>query len=181
MKNKLEQIFSELKGQFDVEEPRIGHFNRFEEKISHKTIETTSVKSHNWKWMLMAASIALLIGIWFGNYTTNQGIDLADVSPQMEETQHFFLVAIQREIEQIDLKRTLENQQIIDDAFAQLKKLEDDYKQLTIALDKSNEDKRVIHAMISNFQQRIAVLQSLLLQIDEIEQFIKTNNDEKFI
>jgi len=181
MKDKLEQRFRELEGQFDTEEPTLGHFNRFEAKLAQKDTKQPKLNPRSWAWMAIAASVALLFGVWFGGYSSKQGLELADVSPQMEETQSFFVSTIRQEIENINLKRSGDNQQIIDDAFLQLNKLEEDYKDLTVALDNSNKDKRIIYAMISNFQQRIEVLQSLLQQLDELEQLKTINQDEKII
>ncbi len=61
-----------------------------------------------------------------------------------------------------------------------MNKLEENYILLTVELEKSNEDKRIIYAMISNYQQRIEVLQTLLQQLDEIKQ-IKAISDEETI
>lgn len=180
MKDKLEQRFQELKDQFDIEEPSLGHFDRFEAKLDNEFDKRTKWNPRSWVWLAIAASVALLIGIWFGGHSAKQGLELADVSPQMEETQNFFVSTIKQEIESINLKRTDENQQIIEDAFKQLNKLEENYDLLTIELEKSNEDKRIIYAMISNYQQRIEVLQTLLQQLDEIQQ-IKTISDEETI
>ena len=181
MKDKLEQRFRELEGQFDIEEPNLGHFNRFEAKLAEKDTKQHKWNPRSWAWIAIAASVALLFGVWFGGYTTKQGLELADVSPQMEETQSFFVSTIRQEIENINLKRNDDNQQIIDDAFLQLNKLEENYKNLTVELDNSNKDKRIIYAMINNFQQRIEVLQSLLQQLDEFEQLNTINQDEKLI
>jgi hypothetical protein len=179
MKDKLEQRFIELKGQFDTEEPKLGHFNRFEARLAQKDKKQPKWNQKSWAWMAIAASFTLLFGIWFGGYSAKQGLELADVSPQMEETQSFFVSTIRQEIENINLKRSDDNQQIIDDAFLQLNKLEENYKNLTVELDNSNKDKRIIYAMINNFQQRIEVLQTLLLQLDELEQLKNRNQDEK--
>ena len=179
MKNNLEQRFKELEGQFDTEEPKLGHFDRFRVK----QIKNTSKPKWNpntWKWLAVAASIILILGIWLGSPKDSEGLELADVSPKMEETQSFFTATIQNEIEQIAGKRNPENKQVIDDGLEQLKKLESEYIKLTIALDESNKDRRIIYAMITNFQQRITVLQSLLDKLDEIE-LLKNNTDEKII
>ena len=181
MKDKLEQRFIELEGQFDTEEPKLGHFNRFEAKLAQKHTKQPKWNPRSLTWIAIAASVALLFGVWFGGYSSKQGLELADVSPQMEETQSFFVSTIRQEIENINLKRTDDNQQIIDDAFLQLNKLEENYKDLTVELDNSNKDKRIIYAMINNFQQRIEVLQSLLQQLDELEQLKTINQNEKII
>ena len=45
---------------------------------------------------------------------------------------------------------------------------------------KSFNDKRIVFAMIKNYQNRIEILQNVLLQIDEIKN-LKTNNNESYI
>lgn len=181
MKDKLKQRFRELEGQFDTEEPTLGHFNRFKSKLAQKETKQPKWNPRSWAWIAIAASVALLFGVWFGGYSSTQGLELADVSPQMEETQSFFVSTIRQEIENINIKRNDDNQQIIDDAFLQLNKLEENYKNLTVELDNSNKDKRIIYAMINNFQQRIEILQTLLQQLDELEQLKIINQDEKII
>ena len=99
------------------------------------------------------------------------GLELADVSPKMEETQNFYLATIHKEIKQIESEKTPENQIIIDDAFVQLEMLEKAYQNLTLELKESNQDKRVIYAMISNFQQRLEVLQNLMDRLEEFKSY----------
>ncbi len=170
MKDNLENRFKELENQFDIEEPRIGHFDRFEAKLAQKEDKSTiKWNPRTWKWLAVAASVLLLVGFWFGNYTANTSMQLAEISPEMEETQSFFMASIQKEIEKINVQRNETNAQIIDDAFAQLKILESKYDELTVELLDTSEDKRIIYAMIANFQQRIEVLEHLLEQLDEIK------------
>jgi len=76
-------------------------------------------------------------------------------------------------------KEILTTEKIIDDGLQQLNKLEKQYETLTFELKESTEDKRIIYAMISNFQQRIEILQSLLIQIEDVKQ-LKIQNNEKF-
>lgn len=169
MKDNLEKKFKELANQFDTEEPTIGHFDRFEERLKiKKKTKVIQWNPNTWKWLSVAASVLLLVGFWFGSYSATSGMELADISPEMEETQSFFMSSIQQEVEKINLQRDDSNSQIIDDAFTQLKVLEQNYEELTIALEDTSDDKRIIYAMISNFQQRIEVLQNLLLQLEEI-------------
>ncbi len=170
MNDNLENKFRELANQFDIEEPRVGHFDRFEGRLAEKSKKKAiQWNPHTWKWLSVAASVLLLVGFWFGSYTTTGGMELAEISPEMEETQSFFMASIQKEVESINLQRDDSNSKIIDDAFAQLKTLEQNYIELTMALKDTGEDKRIIYAMINNFQQRIEVLQNLLERLEEIK------------
>ncbi len=179
MKNNLENIFKDKKGEFDFAEPNMGHFDRFEAKLKNNS--TAKVKKTSWHWLAVAASILLLIGFWLGKQNNSNGYDLADVSPKMEETQNFYLASIHKEIEEIKSQQTPENQKIIDDAFDQLKILESSYQKLTVELKESSEDKRVIYAMIANFQNRLEVLQNLMIQLEEFENYKEIAVKEKMV
>jgi len=168
MKRDLEHTFKEFQKEFDFAEPNMGHFERFQAKLKEGE-KTKAKKNTSWLWLSVAAMVLLAFGFMLGNLNSQKGLELADVSPKMQETQNFYLASIQQEIELVKAKQTPENMQIIEDSFAQLKILEKKYENLTIELQESNEDKRVIFAMISNFQTRITVLQNLMNQLEEFE------------
>ncbi len=180
MEGKLENIFKTKREEFDFAEPNLGHFDRFEAKLKQNK-QTIVVKKTPWHWLAVAASILLLFGFWLGKQNTSIGYELADVSPKMEETQNFYLATIHKEIEEINKQKTPENQKIINDAFDQLKKLEVSYQNLTIELKESSEDKRVIYAMIANFQNRLEVLQNLMIQLEEFENYKEIAVKEKMV
>lgn len=172
MKDNLEQNFKDLQNQFDVEEPTVGHLNRFEAKLARASEEKQSSKfnSKNWKWFSVASAVIVSIGLWFVKPSmSEQGMQLAEVSAEMKETQSFFVTTINKELSSIKKLRTSENTKIIDNALQRIAQLELDYKQLTLDLEDTADDKRIIYAMIANFQQRIDVLQLLLEQLDEIK------------
>lgn len=172
MKDNLEQKFKDLQHQFDVEEPAIGHFNRFEAKLArvNSAKQTTKWNPKTWRWLSVAAAVLLTFGIWFAKSASNeQGMQLAEISPEMQETQSFFVTTINKELTSIKNMRNEDNTAIIDNALEHLERLESDYKQLTLDLEDTSDDKRIIYAMIANFQQRIEILKSLLEQLDEIK------------
>ena len=179
MKNTIEDFFKNNKEEFDVNEPNVGHFERFQAKLEKVDEAPKKKGGAPWYILAVAASVLLFFGYWMGNYnqnSVNMGIDLADVSPQMEETQNFYLATIQKEVEEINSKKTTANQKIIDDSFKQLELLETNYRKLTLELKESNADKRVIYAMITNFQNRLQILQNLMDQLDEFEQLVPQEN-----
>ena len=63
-----------------------------------------------------------------------------------------------------------EAQKLIADATQRLNTLEREYDNLKIDLGESGDDKRVIFAMISNFQTRIEILKNTLQEIEHIKQ-----------
>ncbi len=175
MEDKLEYRFKELKNKFDLEEPEIGHFDRFEAKL-----KTPKRRLIPLSYLAIAASFTLLFGLWLGSSYSDPKMELAMISPEMEETQNYFLTSIEKQLETIENERNEDSEEIIKDSFEQIEKLEFQYKKLTAELSENSVDKRIIFAIISNFQQRIDVLQNLLIKIEDIKQ-LKTQNNEKFI
>lgn len=172
--DNVDRLFENLKEEFDIEVPNLGHQQRFLEKLDSgdsKVIKESSRTFKLWKPLLaIAASIILCISL-IGVLTQQPEITgLASVSPEMSKTQDFFTSTIETELKKLNNERTPETQIIIDDALKQLKILENNYESLKKDLTASGDDKRVIYAMISNFQNRIDVLQNVMERIDEVKQ-----------
>ncbi|WP_431137600.1 hypothetical protein [Psychroserpens mesophilus] len=175
-KDNIDQLFEKLDTKFDVDTPNSGHQNRFLEKLKqqHRTDDTSpQQKSNYWKPILaVAASIVLCFSIFTFMQEQEPDLkDLASVSPELSKTQDFFTLAIQNELETLETERSPETEELIDDALKQLNVLEKDYEKLKKDLTESGDDKRVVYAMISNFQNRIDVLEHVLQNIEEVKQF----------
>lgn len=178
--DNLTHLFDDLKGTFDIEEPRAGHDQRFLEKLQAQAIKKDSMSTIRslWKPFLgIAASIALVMTLMVGLQSGNDSKDLASVSPEMAETQSFFTTTIASELEKLKKEDSPEFKQLVDDAILQITILEEDYTKLKNDLTVSGEDKRVIVAMITNFQNRISLLENVLEQIDEIKKQKNTPNE----
>lgn len=178
--DKLNMLFEDLKDQFNIEEPRSDHEKRFIEKliVSQNEVESQPAYARFWKPILgIAASIVLLITLGIGFQSTTNEKDLASVSAEMATTQDFFTSTIAAELEKLNTEESPEYQEIIVDALFQIKILEENYQNLKLALEESGDDQRVIHAMITNFQNRIDILQSVSKQIEELK-LIKNETNE---
>ncbi|MDZ7612796.1 MAG: DUF4179 domain-containing protein [Flavobacteriaceae bacterium] len=181
MKNNFEDFIEKNRELFDVQEPEAGHFERFKEKLEAvKPVQGKGRLISLLPWLMAAASVLLLITISFAAINGKKGSELADISPEMKETQGFFESTIVKEMASIQKIKTPENEKIIEDGLQQMNKLEVNYEILKQELKLSGQDKRVIYAMISNFQQRIEILQNIMLQLEELEEInkqkVKINN-----
>lgn len=173
MKEKdIDNLFENLKGQFDTELPTEGHQARFLQKLeAAKTTETKQTSSKNyWKPLLsIAASLLIGLAVFAGINNEPEVTGLASVSPELSEAQDFFTATITEELKKLDKERSPLTENIIYEAERQLKTLEEDYTTLKNDLKLSGNDKRVIHAMISNFQSRIDILNDILDKIDDLK------------
>jgi len=178
-KDNIDNVFKKLQDDFDFETPSLNHKANFLNKLeAQNNTKNITSKTSIWKPLLgVAASILLIVTLVFNFNTNTETKDLASVSPEMAQTQSFFTSVINQELEKIKTKRTPETELLIKDALIQLELLEKEYKQLKIDLTDSGNDKRVIHAMINNFMNRVDLLKSVLENIEETKNLKQTNNE----
>jgi len=179
-KETINELFERLHGDFDIENANEGHQKRFLDKLNG--VQTIPVSKNNkgfqfWKPLLaLAASLVIGFAIFTAIPQPQKVQDLASVSPELSKTQDFFNAAIAQELTHLKTKRSPATNILIDDALEQLKLLEKNYKQLKLDLMESGNDKRVIYAMIANFQNRIELLQNVMIHIEEVEDMNTTPN-----
>lgn len=188
MKNdKIDELLKEL--DFDNKKPGSGHKARFLKKLEEQNNQTKNLGSNTYKRSLWAPmlsfaailAIAFMVLAGFFNQNSRQNLsELASVSPEMKETQQFYTQLIKNELETLKAVDDPGTEAIVKDALSQLEKLETEYIKLKEDLQKSGQDKRVVYAMISNFQQRIDLLTEVLSQIKNIKT-LKNQSDENYI
>lgn len=184
-----EELYNLFKDKdFDLEDPEIGHEDRFLSKLNEvqnkkKTLGKGTIRTLWSPWLTVAASVVFIIMIAASMLNTNvlaKPADLASISPEMKETQEFYTKAIRSELEKVNAANSPETKIIVEDALEQLSILDDEYNKLRVNLSESGNDRRVIFAMVSNLQQRIDVLNTVLTQIEEIKE-LKNNKNESTI
>lgn len=188
MKDPIDKIFDNMKGQLDTYEPKVGHQVRFLEKLQQQNeqqkIVVLPTKKRNWfKPLAIAASIAVVFGLATTTFMfdTKEEADLASISPQMQETQNFFSSAIQIQLEEINKVSSDETKELVADVMKQLEKLESDYEVLKKDLVRSGNDKRVISAMINNFKNRADLLEEVLQKMNRINELKLSENESSIL
>ncbi|QAA80583.1 hypothetical protein EI546_02040 [Aequorivita sp. H23M31] len=175
-KVNLEELFENLKDEFEVHNTPFGHKERFLKKLEARKNPSQVYRSW-WKPLSIAASVAIIFGIGFiflqnGNPTA----DLGSVSPEMAQTQSFFTSEVNKEIEILKGYGSPETKILVSDVLKQLNVLETEYNGLKKDLADSGNDKRVVYAMINNFQKRIDLLKQVITKIEEVKTLkLRTN------
>lgn len=185
MKNDedLKKWLANENGELDIFSPSSDHKFNFLQKLNEQQKEVPSIKpikKRNWYGKLgIAASVVLVVSIGLIAITLKKQPEsgLANVSPEMEKTENFFHNAIQFQIDQIEKTSSAETTKIVQDGMVQLDKLEADYQKLEKDLLHSNNNPKVISAMISNFQKRIDLLENMLEKMNNYS-LIKNNKNE---
>ncbi|MCH2194295.1 hypothetical protein [Kordia sp.] len=178
--DNITNLFDRLKDDFDIETPELGHEHRFLRKLqqqqqNQETADTSKPKTLFtwWKQIAAACVILLSLGIFIGSNFRTGEIDTPEVtfSPEIEKSQLYFASIIEKEVEKLKAAEDEDTKQIIQNTMKQLERLEKDYESLKKQLIERGDDKRILHAMVTNFQLRIELLESVLIQIDEIKLF----------
>lgn len=179
----IEDLFARLDGALDTSTTPEGHQARFMQKLNTKKPASPGKSSGYWKPFLAIASVILVAFLVAGifNNPNNKTDGLASVSPEMAETQEFFTAAINQELQRLDAFESKVAKELVNDAMVQLSVLESEYAKLKDDLIESGNDKRVVYAMISNFQRRIDLLEQVVSTLEGIEQINQTNTDESTI
>lgn len=181
----LKDLFEGL--DFDIAEPSPRHEDRFREKLRKRPKKAKPQdKGVIRMWlpvMAIAASFLVAVLVLQGIITNPfiQEQELANVSPEMKQTQEFYSSVIRTELAALQEQKTPETEAVINDALVQLDILEMDYNNLKKDLGKSGQDKRVIYAMITNFQQRIDLLKTVLEKVNEIQTLKNTSHENNII
>lgn len=183
--DNLKDLFDEL--DFDIADPAVNHEERFRQKLQKTQVRKKTKRSgliSLWGPVLaVAASFLMAFLIFHGllGDPFNQKQDLANVSPEMKQTQNFYASVIKSELENLEAQKTPETEAVIEDALLQLETLEKNYQKLKEDLRKSGQDKRVIYAMITNFQQRIDLLKTVLEKVETINTLKNTPHESTTI
>ena len=87
----------------------------------------------------------------------------------MQEVQHYFVAAIHQELKEVEASRSLETEAVIEHALEELENLEETFQVFVKDLKNKANQKRIIAAMIDNYQQRLQVLENVMQQIENIK------------
>lgn len=171
MMDNLDKLFEKARIETDQIRPVAGHEDRFLSKLNALSVRPKRKKM----WWYAAASVLLIFGLVSFFKPMDTKADLADVSPEMQSTEQFFRQTINTELDRLkEMSTDSSTQKLIEDALQQIEILETEYEKLREELKQSGYDKRVIYAMITNFQQRIDLLQEVLNEIENINK-LKNN------
>jgi hypothetical protein len=158
---------------WDIAEPILGHEQRFLQKLNKKHPKKSKLS------LQLVASIVFALGTVSTFFIINQKTNV-ELSPQTQQTEDYFASVISKELHILKVKENPKNKKIINDALQQLAILENDYDLLKKEVAKNGENKQIIHALLTNMQTRISFIQSVLEQIENINQ-LKNNQNENTI
>ena len=173
----MDELFKRLENTFDIEEPSNGHNERFLNKLQAQNANKPIPKNKFWYWkpLSIAASIVIIlsVGLQLLNNPT------VETSPEVEQTQFYFASLLNEEIEKLNTIATEDTKMLVNDVMQQLEKLQEDYLLLEQELKETGNTKKILYAMVVNFQTRINLLQEVISKIEETKK-LKTNYTDAY-
>jgi hypothetical protein len=155
------------------------HTSKFEALLAQE-MHPQKPKKNNFKWLSIAASIALLICLGIKLYpsknstenikkdtkTSSAFITLGNISPEFNTIESYYINSINLEISQLDLSE--EHKEIVDSYLLKIAELTKEYKSLTKELNTNGVNDATINVLIRNLQLRLQLLQRLKKQLNEL-------------
>ena len=173
--DSIAAIFTKFENQWDIQDLSSGHSERFLVKQKSKKQSKTV-----WYQLSIAASILLLVGLFFTFNKLEPKQNLALASAETQKTDSIFSAMVQDELMQINKMKSPLNEKIINDALQQMQLMDADYEKIKKELIENGENKQIIYAMIHNFKTRIEFLENVLEQLNNAEK-LNTTTHEKTI
>lgn len=184
MKNSknIQEFFNQKKNELNIEQMNSGHEKRFIEKLNNNK---KPIKKTYWSYYAAAMLILCITAssLLFENNLEDSKVFIKttkiDFPKEVANAQFHFEGVIKKELLKIELERNNDTHEIIENAFSQLIALEKEQQNLQERLNISY-DKRIVKALINNFQHRIQLLENVMKQIEIIKE-IKTLENETIL
>ncbi len=170
-----DDFFAEYRQQFDNEEPRKGHFKRFENKLQASQSATFFFfRKQTFQAFLVAASLVLFIAI--GTllvYDSNSSksatsyMSLSDLSDEYAEVELYFQISLKGKIEELKNLNCSAMYNTENEIFNDIKELDSLYISLGAELKENTADERIINAMINCHKSKVEIVNHVIKQIQK--------------
>ncbi|GAA3514525.1 hypothetical protein GCM10022393_30600 [Aquimarina addita] len=181
--------------QIPSEYIREGHQQRFISRLDKEL--PVKERTLNFGWLKIAASIVVIlsVSILTFNYSgtaiddgtelvhtdaTNatvvldkQRSQLAEISPEYQKAENYFLTSIKFELSQIKVDDT--NRELVESFMKRLENLDNEYKELNTELIKVGPNMQSVEAMMENLTLRLSLLNRLKDKLKELEKIQNEN------
>ena len=172
---KLRHFIIENKESFDFSEPNEGHFERFMDRINIENPKELKLPIYGI--LKIAAIFILVIGIsvvLINNIDKSKNgaevnrICLSDISDDYEEVENFYNSRIEQKMKILNDIAPMGSDIEKDFLNEEFKEIDKSYSELQKELSLNVQDRRIIEAMIRNYQIKTNILDKIIYQLDSI-------------
>ena len=181
-KDYIEEIIQNNLKDLNDFEPKDGHFERFQAKLTKQQKKKTITLNVVWKVAAAVVFVLLAVNqanIYFSPDKQNGVLDedntnftLASVSPEYKEVEFYYTNAIDVGLNQwnsmvADGFISKEEQELLDSEMADF---ETHFKNLQTDLKANPNDERVINAMLEYYQAKLDIINMIVNKLQEVKQ-----------
>jgi hypothetical protein len=174
-KTRLEKFIIESRDEFNIEEPRKGHFERFSQK--QRARGHFGQPGFNPVFLVKAAAVILLImlsSLWLyeklpaGSALLNRGsLTLADMGTEYRDAEIYYTSLINekyKEIGSFEFGNTCERDFIL----TELAEMDSIYRALEKELNAEKGNLMIVNAMIRHYQLKLDIMGRILDQLHQV-------------
>lgn len=188
-KDYIEEIIQNNLKDLNDFEPKDGHFERFQAKLTKQQKKKTITLNVVWKVAAAVVFVLLAVNqanIYFSPDKQNGVLDedntnftLASVSPEYKEVEFYYTNAIDVGLNQwnsmvADGFISKEEQELLDSEMADF---ETHFKNLQTDLKANPNDERVINAMLEYYQAKLDIINMIVNKLQEVKQQKDKSNE----
>ena len=184
MNDELERLILNNRNALQNEEPKEGHFERFEARLQKAS---KPVRRINFRPVLKVAAI-VVFALLAANQTRiyffsekEQTLSLGSISPEYREVEFYYTNSIRQGMNQWNKFKSegLVSEQEQQMMQKEQKDFDQVYQKLLQDLNANPEDERVINALIEYYQSRMNVISIITSKLKEIQQKKYPKNERK--
>ena len=163
------------------------HQLKFEDRLL-KELHVEKPKTNVYKWLSIAASIALLITLTIGflpedpkiiTQPKDNTISLGSISPEFNSIETYYVNSINLELSELEI--TDDNKELLNGYLSKVDELAKEYKSLTEELNTKGVNDETIDALISNLQLRLQLLKRLKKKLNSLKQLNSKKNEIQIV
>ncbi len=164
---------------FMDQEPKIGHFDRFEKRLARQSSRKRTLRLTYRISRVAAVSLLMIMSsLWAYNeffQTEDKIIMLGDVSQEYQEVEFFFTSQISSKYEELENSTFLDDEAYKQSMLEELNQMDSVYTNLQKEMESNPGDQRIIEAMIRHYQTKLQVMTYIL---NRIKTFQEQNNSQ---
>ena len=181
--DRLEKIMKENKELFLDQEPSLGHFERFEQKLSKQNNRSKVIRlSRRISKIAAIGLLALMSSMWAYNEFVKpkeKVLSLGDMSQQYSEVEFYFTSQIDSKYDDITRNEVLIDSDYNEFFNLELERMDSIYLNLQKELGANPHDERVIEAMISYYYTKLKVMNKIVDQLTRIQEENQSHNNNQ--
>jgi len=170
----IEKLILDNLDRLNNQEPKEGHFERFEEKLNRRRKGRKTLRI---AWRVAAAAVFLLLAvnqalIYLAPVQEDESVTLGSISREYEDVEFYYTSSIEEgltrweQFEKVGLL-TEEDKRMMDN---ELKEFENVLKGLQKELKANPNDERVINAMLMCYQNKLNVINLIINKLQEVKE-----------